>query len=159
MTWRGSTSARDRFFACLPYLLPLIYSLSFAAPLLSQFPALGLLFIPILPIAQLYYSIPFASLIVFFALFMLVVRNSNILHFIRFNTMQAILLDIVLFLCTIVIQYVLQPIISGGLLLDTFYNVVFLGTLIAVGYSLVQTVQGKYAEIPTLSDAVYAQVP
>jgi hypothetical protein len=24
MTWRGSITAQDRFFACLPYLLPLI---------------------------------------------------------------------------------------------------------------------------------------
>lgn len=158
MTWRGSTTVSDRIFACLPYLLPLISCLSFAGPLVSQFPVVGLLFLPILPIVAIY-RVPFLSLAIFFALYLLVVRNENIQHFIRFNTMQAILFDIVLALCSIVISYVLRPILPGGLLMDTFYNVIFLGTLAAVGYSLVQTAMGKYADIPTVSEAVRAQVP
>lgn len=158
MTWRGSTTVKDRIFACLPYLLPLIYSLSFAGPLIQQFPVVGLLFLPLAPIISLYTAIPFASLIIFFALFLLVVRNENIAHFIRFNTMQAILLDILLALCGIVLDFVLRPIIPTGLLLDTFFNVIFLGTLAAVIYSVIQSALGKYAEIPTLSDAVYMQV-
>lgn len=159
MTWRGSTTVSDRILACLPYLLPLISCLGFAGPLVSQFPAVGLLFLPILPIAAIYQGVPFLSLAIFFALFLLVVRNESISHFIRFNTMQAILFDIVLALCSIIIAYVLRPIIPGGLLMDTFYNVIFLGTLAAVGYSLVQTATGKYADIPTVSEAVRAQVP
>ncbi|MBD1912986.1 MULTISPECIES: Tic20 family protein [unclassified Leptolyngbya] len=159
MTWRGSITASDRIFACLPYLLPLISCLGFAAPLVSQFPVVGLLFLPILPIAAIYQGVPFLSLAIFFALFLLVVRNESIARFIRFNTMQAILFDIVLALCSIVISYVLRPILPGGLLMDTLYNVIFLGTLAAVGYSLVQTAMGKYAEIPTISDAVNTQIP
>jgi uncharacterized membrane protein len=54
------------------------------------------------------YSLPFASLIIFFALYLGVVRNENISHFIRFNAMQAILLDIVLMLCGLVL-----PIFEG----------------------------------------------
>jgi hypothetical protein len=53
MTWRGSITAQDRFFACLPYLLPLIevtlLGMSFAVRsgigLFSQFPALGLILV------------------------------------------------------------------------------------------------------------------
>jgi hypothetical protein len=72
--------------------------------------------------------------------------------------MQAILLSIVLFLCSIIIQFVFQPLLGGGLLLETLFNVVFLGTLTAVVYSVVQSALGRYAEIPALSDAVYMQV-
>lgn len=157
MTWRGSTTPLDRVFACLPYLLPLIVGLRFGAPFFSQFPFLQYLLIPIAPIAALYEGFPFAGIIIFFALFLLVVRNENISHFIRFNTMQAILLDIVLILCSLVIS-LLGPALGNGLIAETLFNVIFLGTVAVVIYSVVQSILGRYAEIPTLSDAVYMQV-
>ena len=157
MTWRGSTTPQDRIFACLPYILPVLDGLRFAGPFFTQFPALTPLLIPFAPLMAIY-SFPFASLIIFFALFLLVVRNENISHFIRFNAMQAILLMIVLLLCGLVIDYVLKPALQGGLILDTLNNVVFLGTVAAVIYSVVQSALGRYAEIPTLSEAVHMQV-
>jgi hypothetical protein len=159
MTWRSSTTPADRIFACLPYLLPLIDALLFfSAPFFRQFPELMFLFAPIAPIAGLYRGIPFMGLIIFVALFMLVVRNENISRFIRFNTMQAIMLDIILIICNLIFTLLLSQIFTGGLLLDTIYNVVFLGTLAAVIYSVIQCALGRYAEIPTLSDAVHMQV-
>ena len=156
MTWRGSTTVRDRIFASLPYLLPLIDGLPFGAFLFRQFPVLQLLLIPLDPLRQIY-DVPFASLIIFFALYLGVVRNENISHFIRFNAMQAILLDIVLMLCGLVL-----PIFSNGLqvalIAETLYNMVFLGAFAAFVYAVVQSLLGRYAEIPPLSDAVYMQV-
>lgn len=156
MTWRGSTTPSDRLFACLPYLLPLLVSLRFGIPFFNQFPVLQPLLLPLLPLLPLTGGI--LGLVIFFALFLLVVRNENISHFIRFNTMQAILLDILLVLCSIVTDLVLQPVLGGGLFLETIYNVIFLGTVAAVIYSIVQSALGRYAEIPTLSDAVHMQV-
>ncbi|MEG4281697.1 hypothetical protein QUB68_01100 [Microcoleus sp. A006_D1] len=156
MTWRGSTTVPDRIFACLPYLLPLIDGLAFGRFLFTQFPVLQLLLIPLSPLMQIY-SLPFASLVIFFALYLGVVRNENISHFIRFNAMQAILLDIVLMLCGLVL-----PIFSKGFqvafIAETLYNMVFLGALAAFLYAVVQSALGRYAEIPPLSDAVYMQV-
>jgi len=156
MTWRGSTTPQERIFACLPYLLPFLGGLDFATPFLRQFPALQPLFLPFLLLKPLT-SFSF-GLIIFFALFLLVIRNENISHFIRFNAMQAILLDIVLILCSLIASYILQPVLQGGLILETLFNVVFLGTVAAVLYSIVQSALGRYAEIPTLSEAVYMQV-
>jgi uncharacterized membrane protein len=159
MTWRGSTTPQDRIFACLPYLLPLLDGLRFSMPFFTQFPALQPILLPFIPLLGIYNSLGgFAGFIIFILLFMLVVRNDNISHFIRFNTLQAILLGIVLSLCSLVISYVLQPALQGGLILDTLFNVVFLGTVAAVIYSVVQSALGRYAEIPTISDAVYMQV-
>lgn len=158
MTWRGTTTPADRFFASLPYLLPLVEGIMFGAAFFSQFPAAQMLFLPLLPILAVYNGFPFAGIIVFLLLLMLVVRNPNINHFIRFNTMQAILLDIVLILCSLVMNYVLMPALKGGLAIETLMNVIFLGMLAAVIYSVGKTVMGQYAEIPTLSDAVYMQV-
>ncbi|WAL59340.1 Tic20 family protein [Thermocoleostomius sinensis] len=158
MTWRSTTTPADRVFACLPYLLPLLDSLEFSQPFFNQFPALLPLLLPLQPLLAIYRGVPFVGLIIFFALFLLVVRNERISHFIRFNTMQAILLDIVLILCSIIVRLVLQQVLGGGLFLETIFNVIFLGTLVAVIYSVIQSALGRYAEIPTLSEAVYMQV-
>ncbi|MGD1700443.1 Tic20 family protein [Dapis sp. BLCC M229] len=156
MTWRGSTTVQDRIFACLPYLLPLLDGLVYGRYLFQQFPPLQLILIPLAPLLQIYRGIPFLGLIVFFALFLLVVRNNNISHFIRFNTMQAILLDIVLILCGLILSILGGTL--GGFILETLSNMIFLGILASFIYTVVQSAMGRYAEIPTISDAVYMQV-
>ncbi len=158
MTWRSSTTVPERIFACLPYLLPLIEGLAFGQYLFRQFPIFQVILLPLLPVLKLYSSIPFAGLIVFFALFFLVVRNEQIAHFIRFNTMQAILLDIVVILCSLILS-VLGPVLqNSSFILETLFNMVFLGLIAAVIYSVAQSLLGRYADIPALSDAVYMQV-
>lgn len=157
MSWRGTTTVSERIFAALPYLLPLADGINFGSFLFDKFPVLRVIFLPLFPVIDLYNSIPFAGFIVFFALFLLVVRNESINHFIRFNTMQAILIDIILILCSLVV-----PILARGLqvqfVIEILFNMIFLGLLAAVIYSVVQSFRGLYAEIPTLSEAVYMQV-
>ncbi|AFZ25363.1 Chloroplast import component protein (Tic20) [Cylindrospermum stagnale PCC 7417] len=158
MTWRGSTTVSDRLFACLPYLLPLIDGLVFGSILLAQFPPLQLLFLPLLPVKAIYDSIgQIGQLLAFFALFLLVVRNEKISHFIRFNAMQAILLDIIIFLCSILLK-ILVPIPGAGFAIETVANTIFLGVVASVVYSVIQSLSGRYAEIPAISDAVHMQV-
>jgi uncharacterized membrane protein len=156
MAWRGSNTVSDRIFASLPYLLPLIDGLPYGGILFQQFPILAVVFLPLQPLMVIN-SVPFAGLIIFFILYLAVVRNEKISHFIRFNTMQAILLDILLVLCSLLLQ-ILLPALGKNLLTETLVNVVFLGTIAACFYSMVQSLLGRYAEIPTLSEAVHAQV-
>ncbi|MDF5737548.1 MULTISPECIES: Tic20 family protein [unclassified Nostoc] len=157
MSWRGSTTVSDRIFASLPYLLPLIEVFVFGRYLLSEFPPLQLIFLPLVPLLKIYYGVRYAGMIIFFALFLLVVRNEKISHFIRFNTMQAILLDIIIFLFSILTDVVgLVP--SGGFAIQTLSTTIFIGIVGAVAYSVIQSVSGRYAEIPAISDAVYMQV-
>ncbi|MHC5596679.1 MAG: Tic20 family protein [Nostoc sp.] len=157
MSWRGSTTVSDRIFASLPYLLPMIEVVTFGVFLLNQFPPLAVVFAPILILWSFYRSVRYAGMIIFFALFLLVVRNEKISHFIRFNAMQAILLDIIIFLFSILTDVVkLFP--SGGFAIETLSTTIFLGIVGAVGYSVIQSLSGRYAEIPAISDAVYMQV-
>ncbi|MGF1568285.1 MAG: Tic20 family protein [Nodosilinea sp.] len=161
MTWNSSPSILDRIFAALPYILPITAGLPYGIELIQQFPAFGFLLLPLSPFITFYIglerTIPFFGLIVFFALILLVVRNESISRFIRFNTMQAILLSIILAVFGLILS-LLGSSGVGGLLFNTLANVVFLGMLISVGYSLVQTFRGEYAEIPTISEAVHMQV-
>ncbi|MGM3308972.1 Tic20 family protein [Anabaena sp. WFMT] len=157
MSLRGSTTVPDRIFASLPYLLPLIEVFAFGQFLLNDFPFLGIIFLPLLPLLRIYYGVRYAGLIIFFALWLLVVRNDKISHFIRFNTMQAIILDIVIFLCSILTDIVkLVP--GSGFAMQTLYTTIFMGIVATVIYSVVQSLMGRYAEIPAISDAVYMQV-
>lgn len=163
MTWRGSISPTDRIFACLVYLLPLmdVIALCFNQVGSGSFlsPIFNAIVIPLFPLLQFYYGFGgFMPLIVFFALYLLVVRNESIAHFIRFNAMQSILFGIVLSLFSILWNYIFSAALGGTLVEQTLFNTLFLGTVVAVAYSVIQSAIGRYAEIPTISDAAYTQV-
>ena len=158
MVWRGSTDIKDRIFAALVYLIPLYSAMPFGADLFQQFPVLSFIQIPLIPLAFVYSLIPFGSLIVFFVLFLAVVRNERIPHFIRFNTMQAILVDIVLSLLAILFFRIIAGVLPP-LIMATLFNVIFTGVLAVCIYSIVQSALGRYAEIPAISEAVHTQVP
>jgi uncharacterized membrane protein len=151
MTWRGSTSPQDRAIACLPYALPILESIALGLPVLTQFVPIEL-FLPILPLLGL--TSGWIGLIIFFGLYFGVVRNENINHFIRFNTMQALLISIALSL----FKLIFSLLAFNGTIVQTLGTTLFLGAAIASIYSILQTALGRYAEIPTLSDAVYMQV-
>ncbi len=159
MTWRGSTDTKDRIFAALVYLLPLYSAFAFGIFIFQQIPFLGAaLAIALYPLAFLYSSLgSFGSLIIFLVLFFAVVRNPRISHFIRFNTMQAILIDILVYLLGLVLGFVARG-LGANLVVETLFNVVFLGAFAACVYSIIQSVIGKYADIPTISEAAYSQV-
>jgi hypothetical protein len=159
MTWRGSTDTKDRIFAALVYLLPLYSAFAFGIFIFQQIPFLGAaLAIALYPLAFLYSSLgSFGSLIIFLVLFFAVVRNPRISHFIRFNTMQAILIDILVYLLGLALGFVARG-LGANLVVETLFNVVFLGAFAACVYSIIQSVIGKYADIPTISEAAYSQV-
>ncbi|MFN4194373.1 MAG: Tic20 family protein [Thermosynechococcus sp.] len=156
MTWRAPTTVADRIFASLAYLLPLFYVMPFGGFLFDLFPPLQALVLVVLPVAVIY-SIPFAGLLVFMLLYLLVVRNNRVSLFIRYNTMQALLMGIVLFIVQLLVQLLIR-VASFDLLIKVLFNFVFIATVIGVGYAVVQSVRGIYAEIPTLSDATKSQV-
>lgn len=168
MTWRGSSTIQDRIFASLTYLLPMTLVLGFGSYLFSVFPAFRIIVLPFMPLIFLYAYIssliPYSGIIIFFALYLLVVRNDRLRHFIRFHTMQAILLDIFVSLCSWLMRLIGFPIelLPSDIATNFFFNIVsttiFLAVFSASVYSVFQAVRGLYAEIPVISDAAYIQV-
>ena len=94
-----------RVLAALCYLVPWIDSISFGREIYRRFRNLLVLYLVPGPLAKVYFSSQFAPLIIFFVLFLAVVKNKKLHHFVRFNCMQAIMLDIVIMLCHIVKAY------------------------------------------------------
>ena len=159
MSWRGNTTVVDRICAALPYALILFDGLPFSESILRVVPLLQVILAPIiLPVIVLYQSLPFGSLIIFFGLYFLVVRNDRVSHFIRFNTMQALLITIILFLVQLV--FGLLPAVGAlAFVVTALKTSVFLAVLTVFIYSVVQCFRGEYADLPSISEAVYLQVP
>ncbi|NJS17114.1 MAG: hypothetical protein HC787_10510 [Nostocaceae cyanobacterium CSU_2_110] len=67
-----------------------------------------MLALPLLPLELIYSAIPLAGFVIFLLLYAAVVNNPNVSRFIRFNTLQAILLDILLFVVSLVMNLVAQ---------------------------------------------------
>ncbi|MFM9110258.1 MAG: Tic20 family protein [Prochlorococcaceae cyanobacterium] len=148
----------QRLLAALAYLLPWADAVEFGRSLFNLVPQLQWLVLPALPVLQLQLAIPFGSLALFLLLYLGVVRNERVPYLVRFNVLQAILIDIVLVVLGLVFRTLLVP-LGAGFALRTLSNTVFLGTLAVVLFAVVQVLRGKEAEIPTLSEAVRMQLP
>ncbi|NDF63229.1 MAG: hypothetical protein EB136_10045 [Synechococcaceae bacterium WBB_3_034] len=146
----------QRPLAVLAYLLPWSAALPFGQSLDNLFPALQWLVLPAVPVLMLERGVPFGSFLLFLVLFLAVVRNPQVPYFLRFNVLQAILLDIVLVVLSLAFQ--LLRIGSLGFAGRTLANTVFLGMLVLLLFALVQCLRGKEADIPTLSEAVRMQL-
>jgi uncharacterized membrane protein len=168
MPWRSSTTMQDRVLAFLPYLLPLLQVM------VSALGLLGLLFQNYLPnnegIATAVVALSTAilpwvgwvnsftvSLLLFLGLYLLVVRNEKVPHFIRFNTMQALLIEIALALFGYV-GTLFAPIAGMSLIFTLLSSFLVVGVVALVVFAFVQCLRGVYADIPTISDAAYSQV-
>jgi len=159
----GSATGLDRAFAALSYVMPLAsalqagrYFFSFLAqqapPVLNAF---QLLLLPLRPLLAIE-SNPILGLGVFILLFAFVIRNTDISRFIRFNVLQAILVSFMLSIGSLILGLLG---LTSGFLGETLLNVLFLGGMAIVVYSVVQSIRGVYADIPTISEAVNMQMP
>lgn len=158
----GAVDSKDRFFGAAVYLLAIRDATMLGAIFALQIPALAPLFDflqrILLPVNLIYgifnQAIPFGlgSLVVFFILFIAVVRNEKISYFIRFNTLQSILFGIAVSLVEIVFGQL-------SLLIFIVAGPVFLLVTGASFYCIAECIMGRYPEIPTISAAVSSQLP
>jgi hypothetical protein len=147
----------QRLLAAAAYLVPWSDAIPFGRSLFGLFPMLQWLSVPALPLAVLQQAVPFGGLVLFLALYLAVVRNGRVPYPIRFNVLQAILIDIVLVLVSLAFNLLINP-LGSGFALRTLSNTVFLGTLVVVLFGVVQNLRGKEAELPTISEAVRMQL-
>ena len=147
----------QKMIGILIYLLPWSDALPFGKYLFVDFPILQWLAFPALPIILVEQIIPFGSLILFFVLFLAVVRNRQMAYFIRFNTLQALLIDIAVIVMGYASQIFLQP-LEGTLIASTLSSTVLMSILSIVIFSFVQCLRGKEPDLPGFSEAVRMQL-
>jgi hypothetical protein len=147
----------QRLLAALAYLLPWSDALPFGQSLFGLFPVLQWLSVPAFPVLLLQQAVPFGGFVLFLVLFLAVVRNSKVPYLIRFNVLQAILVDILLVLVSLTFSVLLAP-LGIGFALRTLSNTVFLAALLLVAFGMIQSLRGQEAEVPSLSQAVRMQL-
>ncbi|XP_050384287.1 protein TIC 20-II, chloroplastic [Argentina anserina] len=155
----AATPATDRLISAVSYTLPFFNSLQYGRYLFLQFPKLGLVFEPLLPLLGLYRSVPYSSFVAFFALYLGVVRNPSFSHYARFNAMQAVTLDVLLVL-PLLIQRIFSPGQAGvGFKLMMWgHNGIFVFSVFCFVYGLVSSILGRTPYLPFVADAAGRQL-
>jgi uncharacterized membrane protein len=160
MNFRGNVTGLDRFYAALPYLLPLMTGIPLIFLIANVIPGAGVLLslfaiVLFLPAMLLSVLGPYGNLIIFFGIYLLVVNNPKIKYFIRYHALQSLLIGIAASLFGLVVSLVplLPPMIVAVMGL-----VVGGAVLIASIYSIFCAAMGNYGSIPMISEAVEAQL-
>ena len=147
----------QKLIGILIYMLPWSDAIPFGRYLFMDFPILQWLAIPALPIMIFEQIIPFGNVLLFFILFLTVARNPKVPYFLRFNTLQALLIDIGVVLISYAIQILLRP-LSGGLLVSTLSSTVLIAILTIIIFAFGECLQGKEPDLPGISEAVRMQL-
>ena len=150
----------QRLLAPLVYLLPWSDAIPFGLGLdgvFNQVPLLRLLIVPAIPFMQLQ-RVPAGGLLLFFVLFLAVVRNPNVPYFLRFNTLQALLTDIALIVLSLAFRILLQPVAGGSLLMGTLSSTIVIAVLAILVFALVECLRGREPDLPGISQAVRMQL-
>lgn len=154
---RGPPSALVRVASAFLYIVPWIDVLSLGREVYHFFPTSLLLYLIPGPLAPLYYSGQFVPLIVFFLLFLAIVKNNKLHHFVRFHCMQGVMLDIVSMLFTLLRAYVPAE-FRWSLLMDFYDMFSWNICMCTIVYCVFFALAGKYADVPFVSESVYLQV-
>ncbi|GAX82321.1 hypothetical protein CEUSTIGMA_g9750.t1 [Chlamydomonas eustigma] len=156
---RGNPEISDRILGAVTYILPFLNAFVYARFLYLTVPVVRAALKPIMPAITTYNSVPLGSLIAFFALYLGVVNNKNMSRFVRFNAMQALLLDIMLILPRLMESVISPP--SSGWGVDVYVHsqsCIWVFIAIWVIYGISNCILGQYGRIPFIADAADQQI-
>tara|TARA_Y100001968_G_scaffold311163_1_gene332934 strand:+ start:13268 stop:13729 length:462 start_codon:yes stop_codon:yes gene_type:complete len=147
----------QRLIALLIYMLPWSDSLDFGRYLFIDFPFLRFIAIPALPLIIIQQALPFGGLILFLLLFLLIIRNPKMSYFLRFNSLQSILINIIIILINYTFQLIIEP-LGNGLLIRTLSSTVIVGVLSIIIFCIYECLNGREPDLPIISEAVKIQL-
>nr|YP_009397981.1 hypothetical protein [Gredgaria maugeana]ARW67167.1 hypothetical protein [Gredgaria maugeana] len=159
----NSITFLDRFVSILPYGLPLLEGLqNFGQQILPDYPfsLMSIYKKTFMPLVIFYVTHPALAFIIFFVLYYLFVRSKSPIPnrpFVRFNVLQAILLFLINSLLgsafrALPIEFRVS---LYGLILC---NTLFWFVLSTITYAVAKSIEGNYARIPVISQAVRIQI-
>lgn len=143
----------DKYKACVPYVLPLLDGNEFGHYIYERIPPLGFVNDLLLrPLLNLYDIVPFMGLILFCALTLGTLGNTNIARTVRFNAQQAALIDVALILPELVREAV-YGVDVPRYLAEPSCNFVWYTYMAMISYSVYNNLRGKKpGKIPFISD-------
>tara|TARA_B100000427_G_scaffold263530_1_gene228431 strand:+ start:189 stop:671 length:483 start_codon:yes stop_codon:yes gene_type:complete len=151
----------QRILGASLYLIPLSDAHQFAFYSgISNYYWIKIIFLATYPIAILESLFPLGlgSLILFIGLFLLVVRNNNISYFLRFNTLQAILLKIILSITSYGLLIFFNPSLWETIIFKAICGAIVVTMLSILAFVATQCSRGIEPDLPGISQAVRMQI-
>ncbi|BAT80593.1 hypothetical protein VIGAN_03018400 [Vigna angularis var. angularis] len=151
----GSDSADvpDRLISALCYFYPFFDGIQYGKYVITQFYPVQAIIQPLVPAIRVFKSFPFNGFLVFLTLYFVVVRNPNFSRYVRFNTMQAIVLDVLLIFPDL-LERGFNP--RDGLGLDLMMSLdstVFFFLLVCLIYGSSSCLVGQIPRLPIVAEA------
>ncbi|XP_030441541.1 protein TIC 20-v, chloroplastic [Syzygium oleosum] len=153
-----SADAPDRLISAVCYFYPFFDGVQYGKYVINQFAPLQSLVQPLVPAIRVFKGFPLNGFLVFLTLYFVVVRNPNFSRYVRFNTMQAIVLDVLLIFPDL-LERSFNP--RDGLGLDLMMSLdstVFLFLLVCLIYGSSSCLLGQIPRLPIVAEAAERQV-
>ncbi|GAV68814.1 hypothetical protein CFOL_v3_12317 [Cephalotus follicularis] len=155
---KSSADAPDRLISAICYFYPFFDGIQYGKYVITQFSPIQALIQPLIPAIKVFKSFPLNGFLVFLTLYFVVVRNPNFSRYVRFNTMQAIVLDVLLIFPDL-LERSFNP--RDGLGLDVVMSLdstVFLFLLVSLIYGSSSCMLGQVPRLPIVAEAADRQV-
>ncbi|CAI0378797.1 unnamed protein product [Linum tenue] len=153
-----SADAGDRIISALVYFYPFFDGIQYGKFVITQFAPIQTFIQPLVPAIKVFKGFPLNGFLVFLTLYFVVVRNSNFSRYVRFNTMQAIVLDVLLIFPDL-LERTFNPREGLGLdLVMSLDSTVFLFLLVSLIYGSSSCFLGQLPRLPIVADAADRQV-
>ncbi|XP_042477894.1 protein TIC 20-v, chloroplastic [Macadamia integrifolia] len=155
----NSADGQDRIISAVCYFYPFFDGIQYGKYVITQFSPIQVLIQPLFPAIRVFKSFPFNGFLVFLTLYFVVVRNPSFSRYVRFNTMQAIVLDVLLIFPDL-LERSFNPREGFGLdLLMSLDSTVFLYLLVCLIYGSTSCLLGQLPRLPIVAEAAERQVP
>ncbi|CAN8301802.1 unnamed protein product [Cochlearia groenlandica] len=153
-----SVDASDRIISAVCYFYPFFDGIQYGKFIINQYQPFQIIIQPLFPAIKAFKSFPFNGFLIFLTLYFVVVRNPNFSRYVRFNTMQAVVLDVLLIFPDLV-ERSFNPSQGFGLdLVMSLDSTVFLFLLVSLIYGFSSCLFGQIPRLPLVADAADRQV-
>tara|TARA_Y100001968_G_scaffold224243_1_gene206888 strand:- start:121 stop:579 length:459 start_codon:yes stop_codon:yes gene_type:complete len=146
-----------KLLGILLYMIPWSDCLIFGNHLYLKYSFTQIIQIPAIPIIIIERSIPFGNLLLFLAIFLGLVRNTNVSYFLRFNALQSLLINIGIIIISFIFQILLSP-FGNTLLIRTFSSTLLISMFSLITYCVWSCTQGNEPNLPVISQAAKMQL-
>ena len=150
-------SLGSRILAVFLYMVPWSDSLTFGNHLYVQYPFLQIIQVPAIPIILIERSIPFGSLLLFLAIFLVLVRNSKVSYYLRFNALQSLIINIGIIIVSFIYEIIFSPFLNS-LIIRTFSSTLLISIFSVIIYCVWSCTQGNEPDLPGISQATRMQL-
>ena len=150
-------SLGEKILGILLYMIPWADCLKFGTHLYTKYPFTQIIQIPAIPVFLIERSLPFGNLLLFFAIFIGLVRNSKVSYFLRFNALQSLLINIGIIIVSFVFEIVFNPFLNS-LIIRTFSSTFLISLFSVIIYCVWACTQGNEPDLPIISQATKMQL-